>query len=63
MRQGTTLDQSPGNLRKIRQARNMLASILAEGLQRGFYGEVGLKLVIQDGIVQQVRRQVDQTEK
>ena len=63
MRQGTTLAQSPGNLRKTRQARNMLDSILTEGLQRGFYGEVGLKLIIQDGIIQQVRRQVDQTEK
>ena len=63
VRKSTSLAQSAGNLKKIEQARCALRRVLDEGLQPGFHGDVSITLVIQDGTIQQVRRQVIQKEK
>jgi hypothetical protein len=40
---------------KIEQIESALAKIIAESSQRGFYGEAGLTLSVQDGRIQHIR--------
>jgi hypothetical protein len=61
MRRVFTAEQH--NASKIAQVNIALAAILAEATRRGFYGKVGLELVVQDGVLQHIRRVVEKTEK
>lgn len=40
---------------KIQQVENALAKLLADSSQRGFYGEAGITLSVQDGVIQHIR--------
>ena len=59
----TTMNATHGNRIKLAQVEAALAELLAEALRRGFYGKVGLELVLQDGTIQHVRRMVERIEK
>jgi hypothetical protein len=40
---------------KVQQIEAALAKLLAESSQRGFYGEAGLTLSVQEGVIQHIR--------
>ena len=46
-------------MNKVQQVETALAKILAESSQRGFYGEAGLTLSVQDGHIQHIRVAVE----
>ena len=42
-------------LNKIEQVEKALAKLLADASRRGFYGEAGITLSVQDGRIQHIR--------
>ena len=42
-------------LTKIEQLEAALAKLIADSSQRGFYGEAGLTVSVQDGVIQHIR--------
>ena len=46
-------------MNKIEQVEVALAKLLADSSQRGFYGEAGLTLSVQDGRMQHIRVAVE----
>ncbi len=44
---------------KIQQVEAALAKLLADSSQRGFFGEAGLTLSVQDGHIQHIRVAVE----
>ena len=59
----TTLDASTVNAKKKKQLVRALETDLAEALRRGFFGTVRIELAVQDGTIQQIRRQVERIER
>jgi hypothetical protein len=59
MTHGTT----PGNAKKVVQLQSVMAEVLAEALQRGFFGTAAVELSVQDGTIQHIRRKVERVEK
>ncbi len=59
----TPLEQTPANVKKIRQLQKALAEILAKALQRGFFGIAGLEFNVQDGTIQQIRQRLERIDK
>ena len=51
--------QNTSQLNKIQQVEAAIAKLLAESSQRGFYGEAGLTLSVQDGHIQHIRVAVE----
>ena len=51
------------NERMIGLIRKALAEILAEALERGYYGTAGIELSVQDGTIQHVRRSLERIER
>ncbi len=49
-----------GNEVRLRQMRAAQEELLKEILRRGFYGKGTIELVVQDGVIQQIRREVEQ---
>ena len=47
--------QTTPQINKIEQVEAALAKLLADLSQRGFYGEAGLTLSVQDGRIQHIR--------
>ncbi len=47
--------QTTPQTNKIQQVETALAKLLSELSQRGFYGEAGIKLSVQDGSIQHIR--------
>jgi hypothetical protein len=47
--------QNPPQTNKIQQVESVLAKLLAESSQRGFFGEAALTLSVQDGCIQHIR--------
>jgi hypothetical protein len=47
--------QTTPQANKIQQVEAALAKLLADSSQRGFFGEVGLTLSVQDGHIQHIR--------
>jgi len=47
----------------VAQLEAILAEILAEALRRGFFGTAAVKLSVQDGTIQHIRRTVERVEK
>jgi len=47
--------QKPAQVTKIEQLEAALAKLVADSSQRGFYGEAGLTLSVQDGVIQHIR--------
>jgi hypothetical protein len=58
-----TLSKTTGNEAKIDQLRTMLAAVLAEVLQRGFYGTAAVELRIADGTIQRIARRTERIER
>jgi hypothetical protein len=56
-------ESTPTNQRKIVYARTVLAELLEQALRRGFFGQVGVELKIQDGTIQHVCRKLEQIER
>jgi hypothetical protein len=47
--------QTTPQLNKIAQLEAALAKLIADSSQRGFYGEAGIRLSVQDGVIQNIR--------
>jgi hypothetical protein len=47
--------QTTSQMTKVQQVEAALAKLLADSSQRGFYGEAGLTLSVQDGVIQHIR--------
>jgi hypothetical protein len=54
---------SPGNAKKVAQVERAMAEILAEALQRGFFGTAAIEMSVQDGTIQNIRRRVERIER
>lgn len=59
MTQGTT----PTNQQKVAQLQEAVGELLAQVLQRGFFGSAGVELSIQDGTIQTIRRKMERIER
>jgi hypothetical protein len=46
--------QNTPQMNKIQQLEAALAKLLADSSQRGFYGEAGLRVSVQDGVIQHI---------
>jgi hypothetical protein len=51
--------QTTPQLNKVEQVESALAKLISESSQRGFYGEAGLTLSVQDGRIQHIRVAVE----
>jgi NAD dependent epimerase/dehydratase family enzyme len=51
--------QTTPQINKIQQVEAALAKLLADSSQRGFYGEAGITLSVQDGVIQHIRVAVE----
>lgn len=58
-----TLDSTPANRQRLRQAETAWNELLAAVLKRGFHGTASLEVSVQDGTIQHLRRRVEQIEK
>jgi hypothetical protein len=54
-----TRAQTTPQMNKIQQVEAALAKLLADSSQRGFYGEAGIRLRVQDGVIQHIRVAVE----
>jgi hypothetical protein len=54
----STLTTTP-QLNKINQLETELAKLIADASRRGFYGEAGITLSVQDGRIQHIRVAVE----
>ena len=57
------IQDSPGNQKKLAQAAQAWEALLREVLTRRFHGTVALELVIHEGVIQLIRRRIEQIEK
>jgi hypothetical protein len=57
-----TLNDTPTNQRKLATLKAALDAIVADVLQRGFYGVAVVELSVQDGTIQCIRRKVERIE-
>jgi len=51
--------RTPANAQRVEQLESVLAELLAETMQRGFFGTASVELNVQDGTIQYIRRRVD----
>ncbi len=51
--------QTTPQLNMIERVEQALAQLLADASRRGFYGEAGLTLSVQDGRIQHIRVAID----
>jgi len=58
-----TLNETTGNQDKIDQLRKALTALLAEVLQRGFYGTAAVEVSIVDGTIQRIYRKTERVER
>jgi len=58
-----TLDYTPANRQRMRQAETAWDELLAAVLRRGFHGTATLEVSVQDGTIQHLKRKVEQIEK
>ncbi len=54
------MQSRPSNDLRLRQVRGAIDALVAEMLRRGFHGKGRVELVVQDGVIQEVRRVVEQ---
>ena len=57
------MHETDTNRKKVRQLNTVLAKLLAEVLQRGFYGTATIDVSVQDGTIQNLRRRVESIDK
>lgn len=50
----TRVETTP-QMNKVQQVETALAKLISDSSQRGFYGEAGLTLSVQDGRIQHIR--------
>ena len=55
--------ETAANDNKTQQAQRALQAILADVLQKGFYGTAGIELAVQDGTIQNIRRRTERIER
>jgi hypothetical protein len=58
-----SLRETAANRAKLARLRSALEEALAQGLRRGFHGELRLALVIQDGTIQDLRTAVERRQR
>ena len=51
------------NQRKVAQLQEAVGELLAQVLQRGFFGSAGVELSVQDGTIQTIRRKMERIER
>jgi len=51
------------NDQKCEQAQHALRQLLAEIVQKGFYGTAGIELAVQDGTIQNIRHRMERIER
>jgi len=55
--------ETDANRKKVQQLNSVLNTLLAEVLQRGFYGTATIDVSVQDGTIQHLRRRLESIEK
>jgi len=63
IRPAEPMTETPTNQRKLHLLRQVIGQLLEEALRRGFYGSVGVEIVVEDGTIQYVRRRVEQVQR
>jgi hypothetical protein len=58
-----THNTTPTNQRKVAQLQEAVGQLLAQVLQRGFFGSAGVELSIQNGTIQTIRRKMERIER
>jgi len=58
-----SLANTDTNPAKLRQIEATFRALLADGLQRGFFGNLALELSVQDGVIQHFRHRTERIEK
>jgi len=58
-----SLANADTNQAKLRQVETAFRALLADGLQRGFFGSLALELSVQDGVIQHFRQKTERIEK
>ena len=58
-----TPTQTPNNEKRVRRLETMLAELLAEVLQRGYYGTAVVEVGVADGAIQHIRRKTERIER
>lgn len=53
------LRESEANCRMLQSVERVLKALLDRALDRGFYGDVGISLNIEDGTIQDVRENIE----
>ncbi len=54
---------TPNNAIRVEQLEKALAEMLAEVLRRGFFGTAEVEVTVHDGVIQYIRRKIEQIEK
>lgn len=57
------LHESEVNKRKLARLSAAWREVLAETLQRGFYGTATVEVTVNDGTIQHIRKKVERVEK
>ena len=58
----TSENTTSGNHAKLEQLKTGWADLLAQAMQRGFFGNVAIELAVQDGTIQHIRQRVERIE-
>ncbi len=60
---GISLEETPANVRRIRQLREAMEEILKVALKRNFFGAGALEFTVQDGTIQEVRQKLERIDR
>lgn len=55
-----SVSESEANVRRTQKAHALLDKLISEAAQRGFYGELNLKVKMMDGTIQQIYESSEQ---
>ena len=58
-----TVADTTGNATKLAQLEAAWSQTLNEVLRRGYYGTAAIEVVIQDGVIQQLKRRTERIER
>jgi len=58
-----TCCETPGNIARLEQLQTAWSQILREVLQRGVHGTAAIEIVVQDGVIQQLKRRIERVER
>jgi hypothetical protein len=60
---GIRPEETPANVRRIRQLREAMEEILVTALRRNFFGSGVLEFTVQDGTIQEVRQRLERIDR